>query len=182
MFWAALSEMSSAQVAGLLRIIVWSTITATAASDHATSDQSQSQSQSQSQISIPSEYFYLPQTKPRRLSVPPSTAAKGTGTTKASAITTTAVVDKSSRDSNKYAVFPSRLPLPLRLLPPTAMALLSPDNAEITVFPATGSISGSGSGGRGGVQGGAGGLSVPRYRKLTLMLAKLTAFIGNTVD
>jgi hypothetical protein len=55
-----------------------------------------------------------------------------------------------------FTVFQQKLPAPFKICPPTALALLSPDEAEISIFPPRC------------------GLSIPRYTTLEIMSSKLT--------
>ena len=58
--------------------------------------------------------------------------------------------------------FHGDLPAPFRIMPPTAMALLSPDVAEITIIPSRNA------------------LCIPRFNSFSLMMKKLNELIDNT--
>lgn len=55
-----------------------------------------------------------------------------------------------------------KLPGPFRILPPTAMALMTLETAEITIIPTRNA------------------LCIPKYQTVDLMIAKLNAFIDST--
>ena len=85
-------------------------------------------------LSLPEEIYYLPYT----------------------------TQDFSMFERMKFENFQGDLPAPLRIMPPTAMALLSPDVAEITIIPQRNA------------------LCIPRYHSFSLMMTKLNELIDIT--
>ena len=59
--------------------------------------------------------------------------------------------------------FREKLPGAFRILQPTAMALLSPDAAEMTIFPQKNAI------------------SLPRYSSFSILVSKLNDLVNNLV-